>query len=294
MDRRSFLETVTAATLLSRKLGWAAGDRKIEKIGLQLYTVRSEMKKDFAGTLGKVANIGYREVEFAGYFDHSPQEIRKLLDSLGLAAPSAHVAYDTLGDTWPGVIEAAKGVGHSYIVCPWIPEQIRNRSEGWKQAAETFNRAGEASKKAGIQFAYHNHNFEFAPVNGKLPYDMLLAETDPDLVKMEMDLCWITVGGQDPLAYFSRYPGRFPMVHVKDVKKIPERTASDKGPIPMERIMPDMTDVGRGAIDWKRIFAQSNTAGIKHYFVEQDEPKSPFDSIKNSYAYLKELRFSAG
>jgi sugar phosphate isomerase/epimerase len=291
MDRRRFLGTVTAATLLSRKLGWAAGDRKIEKIGLQLYTVRSEMKKDFAGTLGKVANIGYREVEFAGYFDHSPQEIRKLLDSLGLTAPSAHVAYETLGDKWPEVLEAAKVIGHSYIVCPWIPEQIRNQPESWKQAAEAFNRAGEASKKAGIQFAYHNHNFEFAPVNGKLPYDMLLAETDPDLVKMEMDLCWITVGGQDPLAYFSRYPGRFPMVHVKDVKKIPERTASDKGPIPMERIMPDMTDVGSGAIDWKRIFAQSDKAGIKHYFVEQDEPKSPFDSIKNSYAYLKELRF---
>ena len=294
MDRRSFLGTVTAAALLSRKLGWAAGDRKIEKIGLQLYTVRSEMKKDFAGTLGKVASIGYREVEFAGYFDHSPQEVRKTLDGVGLTAPSAHVAYETLGDQWPGVLEAAKVVGHSYIVCPWTPEEIRNQADGWKRAAETFNRAGEASKKAGIQFAYHNHNFEFAPVNGKLPYDMLLAETDSDLVKMEMDLCWITVGGQDPLAYFSRYPGRFPLVHVKDVKKIPQRSASEKGAIPMERIMPDITDVGSGAIDWKRIFAQSDKAGIKHYFVEQDEPKSPFDSIKNSYAYLKDLRFSAG
>ena len=288
MDRRSFLGTITAATLLSRKLAWAAGDHKIEKIGLQLYTVRSEMKKDFAGTLGKVASVGYGEVEFAGYFDHSPQEVRKILDSVGLAAPSEHVGYDTLGDKWPGVIDAAKIVGHSYIVCPMIPDEVRNQPDGWKRAAETFNRAGEASKKAGVQFGYHNHTFEFVPVNGKLAYDILLAETDPNLVKMEMDLCWITVAGQDPLTYFSRYPGHFPLVHVKDIKKIPQRAASDKGDIPLDR---ELTDVGSGVIDWKRIFAQSDKAGIKHYFVEQDEPQSPFDSIKNSYAYLQALRF---
>jgi sugar phosphate isomerase/epimerase len=292
MNRRSFLGTVTAATLLSRKLGWAASDRKIESIGLQLYTVRSAMKPDFAGTLGKVASIGYREVEFAGYFDHSPQEIRTTLDRLGLTAPSAHVAYETLGDKWPGALEAGKVMGHTYIVVPSIPEPMRNQADSYKQAAEKFNRAAEASKKAGIQFAYHNHYFEFSPLNGKLPYDILLAETDPELVKMEMDLCWITVGGQDPLTYFSRYPGRFPLVHVKDMKKIPEKGASGKA-VAASELDADQTDVGGGVIDWKRIFAQSDKAGIKHYFVEQDEPKSPFDSIKNSYAYLKELRFSA-
>src|ERR1700739_2898163 len=202
MNRRGFLGTVTAAALLSRKLGWAAGDRKIEKIGVQLYTVRSEMKRDFAATLGTVASIGYREVEFAGYFDHSPQEIRKTLDRLDLTAPSADVGYETLGDRWPGVLEAANLVGHTYVVVPSIPEQMRNQADSYKQAAEKFNHAAEARRKAGIQFAYHNHYFEFNPLNGKLPYDILLAETDPELVKMEMDLCWITVGGQDPLAYF--------------------------------------------------------------------------------------------
>lgn len=274
MDRRSFLGAITAATLLHSKLAWIADDRKIEKIGLQLYTVRSEMKKDFEGTLAKVASIGYREVEFAGYFEHSPQDVRKSLDRHGLLAPSAHVDYELLGEKWPGVLNAAKTIGHTYVVCPSIPEKLQRR-DGWKQAAKTFNRAAESSRKAGVQFAYHNHDFEFKKFDGTLPYDILLAETDPNLVKMEMDLFWTVKGGADPLNYFDRYPGRFPLVHVKGMDKNGE-----------------MSDVsGNGAIGWKRIFSESDKAGIKHYFVEHDEPKSPFDSIKNSFTYLYSLRF---
>lgn len=289
MDRRTFLGTMTAATLLTRRLGFAADDHKIEKIGLQLYTVRDLMKQDFDGTLSKVAAVGYKEVEFAGYFDHSPKDVRAAVDRHGLTAPSAHIDYKNLGDKFPEVIEAAKVVGHEYLVNPWIDEEIRKQPDGWKQAAETFNRAGEACKKAGIQFAYHNHWFEFLPVNGKLPYDLLLTECDPNLVKMELDLCWITVGGQDPLRYFDRYPGRFPLVHVKDVKRVPPVTAG--GAQDFGSSMKDMTEVGSGIIDWKKIFAQSDKAGIKHYFVEHDNPKIPLESIKKSYDYLARLRF---
>jgi len=289
MDRRTFLGTMTAATLLTRRLGLAADDHKIEKIGLQLYTVRDLMKQDFDGTLAKVAAIGYKEVEFAGYFDHSPKDVRAAVDRHGLTAPSAHIDYKSLGEKFPEVIEAAKVVGHDYLVNPWIDEEIRKQPDGWKQAAETFNRAGEACKKAGIQFAYHNHWFEFLPVNGKLPYDFLLTECDPNLVKMELDLCWITVGGQDPLRYFDRYPGRFPLVHVKDVKRVPPVTAG--GAQDFGSSMKDMTEVGSGIIDWKKIFAQSDKAGIKHYFVEHDNPKKPLESIKTSYDYLARLRF---
>ena len=288
MNLRNFLGTISAASLLSRSMGWAA-ERKIEKIGVQLYTVRNQMKQDFEGTLAKVAEIGYREVEFAGYFDHSPQEVKTILDRHSLVAPSAHVDYKILGDKWPGMLDAAKIVGHKYIVCPWIPEEIRKQPDGWKRAAETFNRAGAASKKAGIQFAYHNHWFEFDPVNGKLPYDTLLEQCDPKLVKMEMDLCWITVGRQDPLKYFNRYPGRFPLVHVKDLTKIPEASAS--GGQNFGDSLPEMTEVGSGIIDWKKIFAQSDKAGIKHYFVEHDNPKNPLESIKISFDYLNRLRF---
>jgi sugar phosphate isomerase/epimerase len=187
------------------------------------------------------------------------------------------------------VIEASKTIGQSYIVCPWIPEETRKDPDVWQKAAENFNRAGEASKKAGIQFAYHNHWFEFIPVNGKLPYDILLEKCDPDLVKMELDLCWITVGGSDPLKYFDKYPGRFPLVHVKDVKKLP--TVSAAGGQNFGDSMQDMTEVGSGIIDWKKIFAESDKAGIKHYIVEHDHPKMPFESIKISYEYLSKLQF---
>jgi len=290
MNRRTFIEILAAASVLPSRIGWAAAkQRRIEKIGVQLYTVRDQMKADFDGTIAKVAAIGYKEVEFAGYFDHTPQQVRATLDRNGLTSPSCHVAYDVLGDKWPGEIESAKIIGQSYIVCPWIPDELRKQPDVWDRAAETFNRAGAASKKAGIQFAYHNHWFEFMPVDGKLPYDLLLEKCDPDLVKMEMDLCWITVAGADPLKYFDRYPGRFPLVHVKDMKKLPKVSAA--GGQDFGDSLTDMTSVGNGVIDWKRIFAQSDKAGIKHYIVEHDKPQDPFDSIKMSYAYLEKLRF---
>ncbi len=285
MDRRSFLGTVTAATLLTRRLGWAADDHKIDRIGVQLYTVRSEIAKDFEGSLAKVASIGYKEVELAGfkmkdgkvsYFDRSPQEMRSALDRHSLTAPSTHVDYKALSENFPKVIEASKIIGHQYIVNPWIDDDVRKQPDGFKRATETFNRAGKASKQAGMHFAYHNHWFEYLPVNGKLPYDILLEECDPDLVKMELDLCWITLGGQDPVKYFDRYPGRFPLVHVKDLTSVPPITAA--GEQNFGDSMKEMTEVGSGVIDWKRIFAHS-------------DPKAPFDSIRTSYQYLERLRF---
>ena len=187
------------------------------------------------------------------------------------------------------MLEAANVIGHKYLVNPWIPDEVRKQADGWKQAADTFNRVGEASKKAGIQFAYHNHWFEFFEVDGKLPYDNLLAWTDPKLVQMELDLCWIYVGGQDPFKYFDRWPGRFPLVHVKDLTSIPK--VSPSGPQDFGSSLKEMTDVGSGVLAWKKIFAQSGKAGIKHYFVEHDNPKDPFASIKSSYDYLTNIRF---
>jgi sugar phosphate isomerase/epimerase len=292
MDRRTFIGTITAATLVSSRLNWAAAaEHKIDKVGVQLYTVRDDMQRDFEGTIARVAKIGYREVEFAGLFDHSPKDVKAMLDRNGLTAPSSHIPYKALGADWPKTLEGAQVLGQKYIVCPMIDEDVRNAPDGWKRAAEAFNRAGEASQKAGIQFAYHNHNFEFVPTpGGKLAYDVLLDETDPKLVQMELDLCWISVAGQDPVKYFHRYPGRFPLVHVKDVKEIPQ--AKGGQPVPLDYVVStDMTEVGSGVIDWKRIFADGNEAGLKHYFVEHDKPKAPFESIQKSFAYLHTLRF---
>ena len=271
-----------------------AGTHRITRLGLQLYTVRGALKKDFEGTLEKVAAAGYKEVEFAGYFNHPAKEIRAMLDRHGLVSPSEHVDYAVVEKKWPEQLDDAHTLGHSYLVCPWVDEAQRKEADGWKRAVELFNRAGETSQKAGIQFAYHNHAFEFDPseaLAGKMPYDFLLAQTDPKLVQMEMDLCWITVGGQDPLKYFEQYPGRFPLVHVKDWARSSPFASDLGGAKPSAARQGHMTAVGAGNIDWKRIFAQSEKAGIKHYFVENDEPKSPFDDIRASFKYLSALRF---
>jgi sugar phosphate isomerase/epimerase len=164
--------------------------------------------------------------------------------------------------------------------------------EPLRRAADIFNRAGEFSKQAGIQLVYHNHYWEFFPSNGKLPYDSLLEACAPEFLKMELDFCWIAVVEHDPLVYFQRYPDRFPLVHVKQLQKLPIRTPEDyTSPVLFERTLPEITEVGDGVIDWKRIFSQSTQAGIQHFFVEHDVPQSPFDSIRMSYEYLEKLRF---
>lgn len=266
----------------------AAQGKSIEQLGVQLYTVRDLMAKDFEGTLAKVAAVGYQEVEFAGYFNQTPQDVKAILARHGLSSPSTHIDYASLGDNFPKVVEASQAIGHRYIVNPWLDEEMRKQPDVWKRVAATFNRAGEISKKAGIQFAYHNHHFEFVPIDGVKPFDLLLKECDPDLVKIELDLCWITVAKEDPLTYFSRYPGRFPLVHVKGLKKIPDGPA----PVPFDKAIPNIADVGTSdIIDWKRIFAKSEQAGIRHYFVEHDQPASPLDSLQASAKYLRALRF---
>lgn len=278
-DRRTFLHQLGSAALAAGlpDVSLAATRRgaRIERIGLQLYTVRREMAKDVEGTLATVAAAGYKEVEFAGYFGKSPAEVRAILDRHGLAAPSVHVG-SLAPDQWRQALDAAHVIGHHLVVIPWIPVEQRTGVDGYKRVAANFNRAAEEARAAGLQFAYHNHDFEFAPVAGQLPYDVLLAESDPKLVEMEMDLYWIVKGGQDPLAYFARWPGRFVAVHVKDSAGAPDHR---------------MMDVGAGTIDFKKIFAHRAQAGIEHYFVEHDEPADAFASIRASCAYLKQLEF---
>ena len=281
MNRRSFIGAAAAALVESR-FSLARGERRLLKIGLELYTVRGALDEDFPGTIARVAKVGYKEVELAQFFAHFPEfnppakRARQILDANGLVSPATHVPYSALSpENLPRVIEASGVLGHAYIVNPSIDRAVLEQPDGWKRAAETFNRAGEATRKAGIQLAYHNHFVEFKPLaDGKLPYDVLLEETDPKLVAMEMDLGWAHFAGADPLAYFARYPGRFPLVHVKDF-------THDRA----------MTDVGRGEIDWKAIFSKADAGGIEHYFVEFDNPKDPFQTIEASYAYLEKLRF---
>lgn len=286
INRRRFLSTASqsvigavALTALNRIEGEAPAN-KLNRIGVQLYTVRGEMEKDFEGSLQKIAAIGYKEVEFAGYYNKSPKDIRAILDRYGLIAPSTHAPLEDIQTKLDQTIETARAIGHQFQICPYLLDKDRRTLDDYKRHAETFNRAGEACRKAGIQFGYHNHDFEFlafAAKDGRLPYDLLLEETDKDLVKMELDLYWIAKAGKDPIAYLDKHKDRFVLFHVKDMDKTPQR---------------DVTEVGRGAIDFKTIFAKAPKGAIKHYFVEQDRcPGSPFDSIKISFDYLKQLQF---
>ncbi len=239
-------------------------------LGLQLYTVRELMAEDVAATLALVAEVGYREVELAGYFEHPPAEIRRMLADAGLAAPSAHIPYEQFAAGVHAVIEQAQAVGHEFVVVPWIDEQHRTLDD-WRQHAENFNRWGEACAAAGLRFAYHNHTFEFEETDGRIPYDLLLAETDPERVLMELDLCWARGGNADPVAYFEQWPGRFPLCHIKDY-----RDGKD-------------VNVGDGDVDFARVFAHAATAGLEHGFVERDNPADARADIRRNFAAIAPL-----
>jgi len=274
-SRRDFLRTAALAGLVP--WGRLARDARLGRIGIQLYTVRREFARDPEGTLARIARLGYREIELWGPRPGTPAELRAMLDRHGLAAPSSHVGLSELVADGSRTLEQAALLGQRYVVVASLAPRDRATLDAWKRTAAAFNRVGEAARAHGLQFGYHNHEAEFAPLEGQVPYDVLLAATDPRLVRLQMDLYWITRAGKDPLDYFARWPGRFPMVHVKDMDATPQR---------------GFTEVGRGSIDFRRIFRRAKQAGIRHYFYEQDETAGDvFASAKASYDYLRALTF---
>lgn len=290
MERRDFLlgATAGAGALLGGVLPGLPGEGggrpggegsrgKLGPIGIQLYTVREQLAKDPAGTLARLAEIGFREVEFAGFPANTARSLRAMLDSHRMTAPSGHVGYADTRTGWDIRLDEAEILGHRYLVIASVPAGERRTEDDWKRIAAQLNLAGEKSAARKIQLAYHNHEHEFGLMGGRPAYDLLLAETDRHLVQFEVDIYWMTRGGKDPVDYFARWPGRFPLLHVKDMTPPPTRT---------------FADLGRGVIDFKRVFAHSRQAGVKHYFYEQDTtPGSPFDSARVGFAYLKSLRF---
>ncbi|MGH7665582.1 MAG: sugar phosphate isomerase/epimerase family protein, partial [Gemmatimonadaceae bacterium] len=244
-----------------------------------LYTVRSEMARDVDATLSALAEMGYTEVELAGNHGLSARQMRAALDRAGLTAVSSHVAVAALRDGWAPALDDAAALGQSFIGCPWVDPAAHTTVTDYRRLADLFNEAGAAARRAELRFFYHNHAFEFETLvdGAALPYDILLEECDPGLVEMELDLFWVTKAGADPIAYFDEHPGRFPLVHVKDMTRGGA-----------------MADVGAGAIDFAGIFARAargGGGGIEHYFVEHDNPPSPLDSARASYQYLSRLDF---
>ena len=285
-DRRSFLALLGAAaagcaagspeTAAQMLESATASQPRPRRIGVQLYTVRTVAQRDLPGTLQRIAEIGYRDVEFAGYYGKSPAEIRELLTRYGLGAPSSHIPIASLRGDWKKALDEAKAIGHEFVTIPWLGDGDRGSVDTWKRVAEEFNRGGAEAKAAGLRFAYHNHDFEFRRIGDVVPFDLLLAETDPSLVSFQMDIYWLVRAGHDPLAYFARHPGRFTMVHAKD----------SAGP-PQHR----MVDVGAGTIDFATLLPRAVAAGVKHVFVEHDQPADPMASIAASHAHLAKLTF---
>ncbi|HEU5173412.1 MAG TPA: sugar phosphate isomerase/epimerase [Gemmatimonadaceae bacterium] len=286
IDRRSFF-WLAGAGLLTRRLSACTAApspstsgspaRALERIGLQLYTVRSEMQKSVPQTLARVAAIGFREVEFAGYFNHSPAELRKLLDEHGLSAPSTHVSLGRTPDEWQRALADAAALGSTYATVPWLDAAVLRTVADWERMGARFNAAAAAAKSMGLRFAYHNHDFEMRSIEGRVPLEILLASTDPALVDFEMDIYWVVKGGGDPLSLIARYPGRFVLAHAKDATAAPEHR---------------MVDVGAGTIDFARVLGAGMKAGMRFVFVEHDRPADPFASVTASYRTLSQLRLT--
>jgi sugar phosphate isomerase/epimerase len=287
LTRRRFLgSTLGAAASVALRDALAEGPLAWTKpIGLELYTVREMFAKEPAKTLQDVAAAGYKEVEIGPGV--KPEELNKDLKAAGLSAPSGYFDQPKTLEDWKKSVEQAHRYGLHYIV---VGDNPVLTAEAWKKRAEFYNECGRAALAAGLQFCYHAHFHEFADLNGTCGYDILLTRCPEKLLKMEMDIFWVTYAGKDPLPYWKRYPGRFPLLHIKDLRKgvtiHPQENPPEHGPNPF-------APVGQGTIDWPKIFAHVHEAGARHIFVEQDQCNLPvLEAIKISYEYLRKLRVS--
>ena len=277
--RRDFLKTsgfFAASALLFPRLANAASKYKMNDVGIQLYTVRKEMQADAVGTLQQLAKIGFKELESArsekgNYYGLAPKEIKKITEDLGMKVRSGHVHLD---NNWQKSVDAAAEVGQDYIIVASLPTQGQT-VENYQSCADVFSKAAEDCKKVNIQFGYHNHESEFETVNGQVLYDILLTRTDADKVKMEMDLGWIIMAGFDPLKYFEKYPGRFPLWHLKDMDKVKKQS----------------TEFGKGMVDIPKLLQYKKQSGMKCFFLEQEEyTNNAMESIQYDYDYLMKLK----
>lgn len=274
--RRDFLlqsGALAIGTMLLPSITLANGaDRKY---GVQLYTFRDEMAKDAVGTLKQIASIGIKEIETARskkghYYGLTAKEMKNICDDLGMNLKSGHVHLD---ENWQKTMNEATESGQEYLICSSMPSNGQT-VENYRKVADYFNKAGEECKKLGLKFGYHNHEYEFASDNDQVLYDVLLDNTDAELVHMELDLGWVVASGKDPLEYFTSYPGRFPLWHLKD----------------MNMVKKESTEFGKGGLEIRLMLENIEASGAKHIFIEQEEYAStPLESMEHNMTYLKNL-----
>jgi sugar phosphate isomerase/epimerase len=284
-----------ASTWLS---GRASANPLGRPVGIQLYTVNVPMQENPAGTLKQLREFGFGEVESAGFGKLSSKQFRQLLDDAGLACPSAHLEFDI--NNLGAAFENAHALGAKYAASGSLRSLVASKPavatpkpgmspDEAKRTAEFANRIGEAAKRAGLQYAYHNHDFEFSDQGGGvIGYDLLLRETDPELVKFEIDCGWMIFAGRNPIDYFKKYPNRFPMIHVKDFLAAPDKSAvAGSAPVMLG------AELGHGLVDYKPIIAEAAKAGLQHYFAEQEGPFSRMNQLQAArvdYDYLHAIR----
>ncbi|MGZ8508807.1 MAG: sugar phosphate isomerase/epimerase family protein [Chitinophagaceae bacterium] len=251
--------------------------KKVKNTGVQLYTFRKEMMEDAKGTLQRIASLGIKQIESARsekghYYGLTAKEMKQTCSDLGMTLRSGHVHID---DKWQQALNEAAESGQEYVICSTMPANGQT-ADNYKKVAETFNKAGEACKKLNLKFGYHNHEYEFESDKGEVLYDVLLKNTDPDLVHMELDLGWVIVAGKDPLDYFDNFKARFPLWHLKD----------------MDMVKKQSTEFGKGGLDIAKMLKHGKESGMKYFFVEQEEyANTPFESMKENMDFLRKLKF---
>ncbi|NGP77451.1 sugar phosphate isomerase/epimerase [Balneolaceae bacterium YR4-1] len=295
MNRRTFLFQSTAlaagAMIFPTACARNSNSKSTDMMapGLQVYTIREALAEDFQGSMQRIADLGYVNIELFAYgdgqyFGNSIPEVKTMMSDMGLQVKSSHVAtgwtspdaVGTMTNNWEQTVQDAAELGQDYIVLAYLTEEERQSMDDYKKVAELLNSCGETAKNAGLQMAYHNHAFEFETMDDQVPYDLLLSECDEDLVKFELDLYWTRRAGVDPIAYFEKHSGRFPLWHVKDMAAGEDQF---------------FAAVGEGVIDWENMFSHAETAGLDYYFVEQDATRSgePFKEIEKSIGYLENI-----
>lgn len=285
---------------------------QLDKVGIQLFSLPKLLELDFEKAIELLAAMGYKEIEVfgpypfssqsaherwkavtpalgfsgSGYFGKSIREVKVIFEDNGLSAPSAHTDLETLINGMDKLAEAAQILGHEYVTLPAIPGDKRQTMDDYKKIAETFNKIGENAKKLGLKFAYHNHGYGLKPVDGVVPLEIILDQTDPDLVFFEMDIYWTAAGGADPLAYLDRYSNRYHLLHLKDMKEA--KTFSGDGSTADQwiELFPYMTTAGDGVLGVDEIVEKALSIGVKHFFVEQDMVAQPEVALKRSADFL--------
>jgi sugar phosphate isomerase/epimerase len=314
MNRRQFL-SYSAAALAAGAITPASADAK-QRIGLQLFSIPKMLEKDFREGIAFVAELGYSEVELygpysfsapeaiagwravtpqlgfsgSGFFGLAAAQVHSILSEHRLAAPSMHTDLLTLQQGMGALAEAAHVLGATYVTLPGIPAEKRKSLDDFKRMADSFNSIGNEAHRNGLKFAYHNHGYGLHAMQGQIPLQLMLQQTDPTLVFFEMDIYWMTAGGGDPVQYLKDYPTRYKMLHLKDMKERRQFKGDGGDPSQWIELFPYMTSVGDGVLDIKGIVSQGRRSAVEHFFVEQDMVANPQVALKRSADFLLKLQ----